>query len=159
MTETGEPITLTVNGEAQHVEPLPGQLLVELVRDQFGLKACHFGCLTGDCGACTLLVDEVPAKSCLLLAGSMDGHRVTTPEGDHSPVMRRLRTAFIAHNAFQCGFCTAGMLVAAADLLRRVSRPDADEIRWAIGGNLCRCTGYEPIVRAIQAASCEGDEA
>ena len=151
-------VTLMVNGLARRVSPLPGQLLVELVRDQFGLKATHLGCLTGDCGACTLVVDGVAAKSCLLLAIAMDGRSVVTPEGDGSPVMARLRAAFVAENAFQCGFCTAGMLAAAADLLRRVPRPTPDEIRWAIGGNLCRCTGYEPIIRAIQAAAEQGDE-
>ncbi len=152
-------IALTVNGSARRVSPLPGQLLVELLRDQLGLKACHLGCLTGDCGACTLLVDGVAAKSCLLLAIAMDGRDVVTPEGDGTAVMVRLRAAFVAENAFQCGFCTAGMLAAAADLLRRVPRPAPDEIRWAIGGNLCRCTGYEPIIRAIQAAANQGDEA
>ena len=152
-------VRLTVNGLARRVSPLPGQLLVELVRDQLDLQACHLGCLTGDCGACTLLVDGVAAKSCLLLAIAMDGRDVVTPEGDGSAVMGRLRDAFIGENGFQCGFCTAGMLAAAADLLRRVPQPTPDEIRWAIGGNLCRCTGYEPIVRAIQAAAHQGDEA
>ena len=137
---------------------MPGQLLVELVRDQLDLKACHFGCLTGDCGACTLLVDGVAAKSCLLLAQAMAGRSVVTPEGDRTPETARLRAAFVANNAFQCGFCTPGMLMAASDLLRRLPHPTEDDIRWAIGGNLCRCTGYEPIVRAVQAAA-KGKEA
>ncbi len=146
-------IRLTVNGEERHVLPEPGQLLLDLVRDTLDLKACHFGCLTGDCGACTLIVDGMAAKSCLLLAAAMDGRSVLTPEGDTTAETTRLRAAFITHGAFQCGFCTSGMLMAAADLLRRVPHPSPDEIRWAINGNLCRCTGYEPIICAIQAAA------
>ena len=153
MSDQVETISLTVNGVQRLLNPAPGALLVELIRDQLDLKACHFGCLTGDCGACTLLVDGALVKSCLRLAVSMAGCHVTTPEGDLTQVTDRLRAAFIAHNAFQCGFCTSGMLMAAADLLRRVRHPSVEEIRWAIGGNLCRCTGYEPIICAIQAAA------
>ena len=158
MPEATETIQLTVNGTVRTVEPTPGQLLAELVRDGLDLKACHIGCLTGDCGACMVLVDGVAAKSCLLLAAAMDGRSVVTPEGDRTAETARLRAAFVAHNAFQCGFCTPGMLMAASDLLRHVRHPSADEIRWAIGGNLCRCTGYEPIVRAIQAAATEQEQ-
>ena len=157
MAETA--MDITVNGVRHRVTPAPGALLVELVRDQLDLKACHFGCLTGDCGACTLLVDGAAVKSCLRLAVATAGRCVTTPEGDQTPITDRLRAAFIARNAFQCGFCTSGMLMAAADLLRRVPHPADDEIRWAIGGNLCRCTAYEPIIRAIQDAAAQGEDA
>lgn len=148
-------IHLTVNGVPRVVEVAPGQLLTELLRDQLDLKACHLGCLTGDCGACTVLLDGVAAKSCLSLAAAMAGRTITTIEGDGTVLMCRLQAAFIAHNAFQCGFCTAGMLMAGADLLRRMPEPTDVDVRWAIGGNLCRCTGYEPIVRAIQAVARE----
>jgi len=143
-------IPVTVNGVARTVYAAPGQLLAELLRDQLDLKACHVGCLTGDCGACTVLLDGKASKACLTLAVAMAGRTVVTLEGDDSAVMQELQAAFIAENAFQCGFCTAGMLAASADLLRRNPTPHDDEIRWAIGGNLCRCTGYEPIVRAIR---------
>lgn len=146
-------IRVTVNGVAHSVAAAPGQLLVELLRDQLDLKSCHAGCISGDCGACTVLLDGIAAKSCLSLAVAMEGRNITTLEGDDTPLMRRLQSAFIAHNAFQCGFCTAGMLIAAADLLRRSPSPTEVEIRWAIGGNLCRCTGYEPIIRAIHVAA------
>lgn len=148
-------IALTVNGNALLVQAAPGQLLTDLLRDQLDLKACHLGCMTGDCGACTVLLDGAAAKSCLSLAVAMGGRTVITLEGDDTPLMRRLQAAFIDHNAFQCGFCTGGMLMASADLLRRIPAPSEVDIRWAIGGNLCRCTGYEPIVRAIQAVAGE----
>ncbi len=153
MTEAVVAIRMTVNGVLHTVDAVPGQLLLELLRDQLGLKACHFGCLTGDCGACTVLLDGRAAKACLLLAVAMTGCSVVTLEGAESPLMRQLQAAFIAENAFQCGFCTAGMLAASADLLSRNPAPKTEEIRWAIGGNLCRCTGYEPIVRAVQSVA------
>ena len=153
MTEAAVVIPITVNGVSRTVAAAPGQLLAELLRDQLDLKACHLGCLTGDCGACTVTLDGRAAKACLVLAVAMAGRSVVTLEGDGSPLMRQLQAAFIAENAFQCGFCTAGMLAASADLLRRNPAPGDDEIRWAIGGNLCRCTGYEPIVRAIQSVA------
>ena len=148
-------IRLTVNGIPRSVEAAPGQLLVELLRDQLDLKSCHVGCLSGDCGACTVLLDGVAAKSCLTLAVAMEGRSVATLEGDDTALMRRLQSAFVAHNAFQCGFCTAGILVAAADLLRRIPAPTEQEIRWALVGNLCRCTAYEPIIDAILASAGE----
>lgn len=146
-------VRLEVNGTACRVEVQQGQLLAELLRDVLDLKACHLGCLTGDCGACTVLLDGAPAKACLSLGVAMEGRCVTTLEGADTPLMRRLQAAFIARNAFQCGFCTAGMLLIAADLLHRVAAPDEAAIRWAINGNLCRCTAYEPIVQAIQDAA------
>ena len=146
-------LSLTVNGVARTIAAEPGQLLVELLRDQFDLKACHFGCLTGDCGACTVQVDGKAMKACLTLAVGMAGRIVVTLEGDQSVLMQQLQRAFIDQNAFQCGFCTAGMLAASADLLRRNPVPTDDEVRWAIGGNLCRCTAYEPIVRAIRSVA------
>lgn len=153
MDDPSPAIHLVVNGLPRTLHVEPGQLLVEVLRDQLDLKATHLGCLTGDCGACTVLLDGAAARSCLMLAIAMEGRSVTTLEGEDTALMRRLQAAFVAHNAFQCGFCTAGMLIAGADLLRRVPAPCEADIRWAIVGNLCRCTGYEPIVRAIQAAA------
>ena len=155
MDDATRAVHLTVNGTPRTVDTEPGQLLSELLRDQLDLKACHVGCRTGDCGACTVLLDDAPAKSCLSLAIAMEGRTVVTLEGDDTALMRRLQAAFIVHNAFQCGFCTAGMLMVGAYLLRGTPAPSDAEIRWAIGGNLCRCTGYEPIVKAIQAVTRE----
>jgi len=126
-------------------------LLVELIRDALDVKGTRIGCLTGDCGACTVLIDGEVRKSCLVLAASISGNDVRTIEGIEG--IEALREAFIVENGFQCGFCTSGMIVAAADLLKNNPSPSRDEIRRAISGNLCRCTGYESIVEAIHRAA------
>ncbi|WP_179594814.1 (2Fe-2S)-binding protein [Cupriavidus plantarum] len=133
----------------------PRRLLIELIRDEPDAKGARVGCLTGDCGACTVLLDGEVRKACLVLAASIDGNDVRTIEG--LDAIEALQQAFVSHNAFQCGFCTSGMLVVAADLLARNPLPTKDEIRHAISGNLCRCTGYEPIVDAIHSAAHAGD--
>jgi carbon-monoxide dehydrogenase small subunit len=116
-------------------------------------KGTRVGCLTGDCGACTVLIDGEVRKSCLVLAASISGNDVRTIEGIEG--IETLKEAFIAENGFQCGLCTSGMIVAAADLLKRNPLPNYEEIRRAISGNLCRCTGYESIVNAVyRAAHC-----
>lgn len=145
-------IKLYVNGSVREISGDPRQLLVDVIRDDFDLKATHIGCLSGDCGACSVMIDGEIRKSCLSLAVSMEGADVRTLDGWVDETLLRLQTAFIATNAFQCGFCTSGMLMAATDLLRRNPQPDISEIRKAISGNLCRCTGYEPIIQAIQQA-------
>ncbi|MDB5560255.1 MAG: 4-hydroxybenzoyl-CoA reductase subunit gamma [Enterovirga sp.] len=145
--------TMTINGRQETVTADPRLLLVDVIRDVVGLRATHVGCLTGDCGACTVLVDGSIAKSCLSLGMAAEGRSVVTLEGETSDIMAALRAAFIARNAFQCGFCTAGFLMVAADLLRHEPRPNEAAIRHALNGNLCRCTGYEPIVNAIQDAA------
>jgi carbon-monoxide dehydrogenase small subunit len=144
-------VRLTLNGEPRFAEADPRQLLVELIRDALDAKGTRIGCLTGDCGACTVLIDGEVRKSCLVLAASISGNDVRTIEGIEG--IEALREAFIAENGFQCGFCTSGMIVAAADLLKNNPSPSRDEIRRAISGNLCRCTGYESIVEAIHRAA------
>ena len=132
----------------------PRMLLVDMVRDEFGLKGTNIGCRTGDCGACTMLVDGEPMKTCLSLAASADGASIQTIEGIASgDALTPLQESFWAEYGFQCGYCLPGMLFAAGDLLARNPDPTEDEIRAAIDGNLCRCTGYHGIVRAIRAAA------
>lgn len=144
-------VRLTLNGEARSTQVDSRLLLVELIRDALDSKGTRVGCLTGDCGACTVLIDGEVRKSCLVLAASISGNDVRTIEGIEG--IEKLQEAFIAENGFQCGFCTSGMIVAAADLLKTNPSPGHDEIRRAISGNLCRCTGYESIVNAIYRAA------
>jgi len=145
-------LSLTLDGEPRTAAIDPRMLLVDALRDAFGATGPKPGCLTGDCGACTVRLDGRIVKSCLQLAVAADGARVDTiggmagPDGELMP----LQEAFWDANAFQCGYCLSGMLFAAEDLLERIPRPSDEEIREAIGGNLCRCTGYEPIVAAIR---------
>ena len=153
-------ISLTVNGESVSAEVEPRTHLADFLRDSLRLTATHLGCEHGVCGACTVLVDGKPIRSCIALAVSLDGAEVRTLEGlQGDPLMERLKTAFHEKHGLQCGFCTPGMLISARDLLRR--RPEADEreIRVAMSGNLCRCTGYQGIVRAIRAAAAGASEA
>lgn len=149
---TDSVITLSVNGADRQIANDTRQLLVDVLREDLDLKASHIGCLSGDCGACSVMVDGEVRKSCLSLAVSMEGANIQTLDGWVDGVLARLQSAFISTNAFQCGFCTSGMLMAAYDLLQRNPRPNTLEIRKAISGNLCRCTGYEPIIQAIQRA-------
>lgn len=144
-------VRLTLNGERRSVCADSRMLLVEVIRDVMDAKGTRVGCLTGDCGACTVLLDGEVRKSCLVLAAAISDNDVRTIEGLEG--IERLQEAFIAENGFQCGFCTSGMLVAAAELLRRNPLPSPDEIRRGISGNLCRCTGYENIVNAIYRAA------
>jgi carbon-monoxide dehydrogenase small subunit len=143
-------VSVTVNGKPKSVTVDSRLLLVEMVRDALQLKGTRIGCLTGDCGACTLLVDGELVKSCLILAVAAEGREIVTIEGAS---LGQLQNTFIAHNAFQCGYCTSGMLFAAADLLRGNPHPTVEDIRVAISGNLCRCTGYDDIVAAIRAVA------
>jgi carbon-monoxide dehydrogenase small subunit len=144
-------INLTVNGQERACDVDPRLLLVELLRDNPNTQGTRIGCLTGDCGACTVLIDGQVKKSCLVLAASAQGALIETIEGLSG--VEALQAAFVAHNGFQCGYCTSGMMVVAADLLRHHSAPSREDIRKAISGNLCRCTGYESIVDAIYTAS------
>ena len=147
-------ITLTVNGQRHDVEVDPRMLLVDLVRDVLRLTGTHVGCRTGDCGACTVMRDGQIIKSCLSLAVSADGSVLRTIEGMASDgKLTAVQQAFWDQYGFQCGYCLPGMLFAAEDLLRSNPHPSDSEIRHAIDGNLCRCTGYHGIVRAIQTAA------
>jgi aerobic carbon-monoxide dehydrogenase small subunit len=154
MSEERHEFVLTVNGTGHPVRLPARRLLSDALRHDLGLTGTHVGCEHGVCGACTVLVDGRSARSCLLLAVQLPGARVTTIEGLTPPGgLSPLQEAFRACHAMQCGFCTPGMIVAAVDLLRENPRPTEAEIRDGLSGNLCRCTGYENIVRAVQAAS------
>jgi carbon-monoxide dehydrogenase small subunit len=148
-----KPISLVINGRKVESAVEPRTSLVDFLRDHQDLTATHVGCEHGVCGACTILIDGVPARSCITLAVAADSAAITTLEGfEGDPAMRVLREAFSEHHGLQCGFCTPGMLMTARDIAMRL--PDADEqrIRLELAGNLCRCTGYVGIVKAIQAA-------
>ena len=132
----------------------PHRTLLEVVRDTIGLTGTKEGCGTGDCGACTVLLDGKPVNSCLVLAPEVDGQEVTTIEGLASEGrLHPVQQAFVSESGLQCGICTPGMVMSAVALLRRNPEPTETEIRYAIAGNLCRCTGYDKIVRAIEAAA------
>jgi carbon-monoxide dehydrogenase small subunit len=148
---TKQAITLTVNGETVEALVEPRQSLADFLREQLNLTGTHLGCEHGVCGACTLVVDGAPVRSCITLAVACDGAEIRSIENfDEEPVMAALRAAFTAEHALQCGFCTPGMLATARDIVTRL--PDADEarIRLELSGNLCRCTGYVGIVNAIK---------
>ena len=150
-------ITLNVNGRELRAEADGRCSLADHLREQHGLTGTHLGCEHGVCGACTLEIDGAPARSCITFASACEGRQVRTIEGfDDDELMARLREAFSAEHALQCGYCTPGMLITAHDIVRRL--PDADEsrIRLELSGNLCRCTGYRGIVRAIQHVLAEG---
>ena len=147
-------VKLTVNGEAREADVEPRLLLVHLLRDVFGLTGTHIGCDTSNCGACTVHVNGESAKSCTMLALQADGAQVTTIEGmADGPTLHALQQAFWDQHGLQCGFCTPGMIMQAAWLLGQNAKPSEVEIRAGISGNLCRCTGYVNIVKAIQQAS------
>jgi aerobic-type carbon monoxide dehydrogenase small subunit (CoxS/CutS family) len=143
-------VTTTVNG-SRWTGTVPGrQTLADLLRDRLRLTGTHLGCEQGVCGACTVLVDGQAVRSCLMLAAQADGHAIETVEGLGSAGgLSPLQEAFLRHGAFQCGFCTPGFLVSAEALRRAGSRPDPEQLRRLLSGNLCRCTGYEPIIRAV----------
>lgn len=147
-------ITLTVNGERRQADCPDSTLLVDFLRHRLGLKGTHVGCMNGDCGACTVRVDGQVIKSCLVLAPAVDGTEITTIEGLGRPGrLHPVQEAFWDKDGFQCGFCLPGHLFAALDLLEDTPRPTDGEIRQALAGNLCRCTGYEKIVESVRAAS------
>ncbi len=148
-------IRMTVNGKAVERTVEPRQTLVDFLRDELGLTGTHVGCEHGVCGACSVLLDGQPVRSCCMFAVQADGLQVTTVEG-LAPARGRLSTlqdAFCEAHALQCGYCTPGMLVACHALLERNPHPGEAQIREAIGGNLCRCTGYQQIVDAVKLAS------
>ena len=157
----GEHISLTVNGAPRELDVEPRRLLVQALREDLDLTGTHVGCDTSQCGACTVHVDGRAVKSCTMLAVQADGATVTTIEGmaDDAEHLHPLQTAFWEKHGLQCGFCTPGMIMTAADLLARNDDPTDDEIRDAIEGNICRCTGYQNIVAAIRAAAAAYREA
>jgi aerobic carbon-monoxide dehydrogenase small subunit len=144
-------IALTVNGKLVQADVEPRTHLADFLRESQGLTGTNLGCEHGVCGACTLEIDGAPSRSCIAFAAACDGAAVRTIEGfDDDPVMERLRAAFTAEHALQCGYCTPGMLITARDIVTRLPGADEARIRKELSGNLCRCTGYVGIVRAIQ---------
>ncbi|CAO3381597.1 Aerobic carbon monoxide dehydrogenase (quinone), small chain (EC 1.2.5.3) [Azospirillum argentinense] len=151
MSVHAKTISLTVNGTRVEASVPPRQHLGDFLRERELLTGTHLGCEHGVCGACTILIDGEPARSCITFAVACDGRSVTTVEGlDDDPVAAELREAFSAEHGLQCGFCTPGMLVAARDVVLRCPDADNPAIRTAMSGNLCRCTGYVGIVNAIR---------
>jgi carbon-monoxide dehydrogenase small subunit len=150
-------ITTTVNGTSETRDVEPRRLLVDFIRTDLGLTGTHIGCDTTSCGVCTVLFDGRPVKSCTMFAVQADGKEITTVEGlAQNGSLHPVQAAFKQHHGLQCGFCTPGMMLVGAALLESNPNPTDDEVRWAISGNLCRCTGYMNIVTAIQAAAGEG---
>jgi aerobic-type carbon monoxide dehydrogenase small subunit (CoxS/CutS family) len=147
-------ITVTVNGERYERDVEPRKLLIHFLRDDLDLTGSHIGCDTGNCGACSIIVDGVLLKSCMMLAVQANGATIETVEGlAQDGELNTLQQAFSDHHALQCGYCTPGMLMSATALLRENAHPNEEEIRKAIQGNICRCTGYVNIVEAIKAAA------
>ncbi|MEJ7893938.1 MAG: (2Fe-2S)-binding protein [Solirubrobacteraceae bacterium] len=150
-------VSVEVNGTHYDREVEPRMLLVHFLRDEVGLTGTHVGCDTSNCGACTCHVDGEAVKSCTLLAAQVDGGEVTTIEGMGSvDDLHPVQEAFWEHHGLQCGYCTPGMIMASADLLKRNPDPSEEEVREALAGNLCRCTGYHNIVKAVRAAAAAG---
>jgi aerobic carbon-monoxide dehydrogenase small subunit len=147
-------ITVTVNGQPRTAEVEPRLLLVHFLRGQLGLTGTHVGCDTTSCGACTVLLDGLPIKSCTYFAVQADGREVTTVEGLASNgQLHPIQQGFREEHGLQCGFCTPGMMLVSKALLEENPDPTEEQIRWAISGNVCRCTGYQNIVKAVQWAA------
>jgi carbon-monoxide dehydrogenase small subunit len=148
------PLTVSVNGESRSAEVEARLLLVHFLRDTLGMTGTHIGCDTTSCGACTVLLDGVPVKSCTVLAVQADGREITTVEGLQTPAgLHPIQEGFREEHGLQCGFCTPGMMLTAAALLRENPDPSEEEIRFALSGNICRCTGYQNIVKAVRHAA------
>ena len=151
---TAHAITVTINGERYERTVLARQLLVHFIRDTLGLKGTHIGCDTGNCGACTIILNGKTIKSCMMVAAQADGAEVETVEGLASNgELNDLQEAFHQHHGLQCGYCTPGLLMSATHLLRQNPHPSDEEIRRGVRGNICRCTGYVNVVKAIEEAS------
>lgn len=148
-------IRATVNGQAHKIIVLPGMTLLELLRDGLNLTGTKEGCGAGDCGACTILLDGRPVNSCLVLAAEADGRSVTTIEGLGGDSLHPVQKAFVRNAAVQCGFCSPGMIMTAVALLAENPDPTESEVKTAIAGNLCRCSGYTKIIEAVLDAACE----
>jgi carbon-monoxide dehydrogenase small subunit len=155
MAQTLLPVAITVNGVLQERQVEPRTTLVDFLRDQLGLTGTHVGCEHGICGACSVILDGDPVRSCLMFAVQADGSAVTTVEGlaPQRGALSKIQDAFCEAHALQCGYCTPGMLVACHALVAQNPHPDEAEIREAIGGNICRCTGYQQIVDAVKQAT------
>lgn len=151
-------VQVTVNGTVHTRDVEPRVLLVDFIRTHLGLTGTHIGCDTTSCGACTVLLDGQPVKSCTIFAVQANGASVGTVEGlKQNGSLHPIQEAFKEHHGLQCGFCTPGMMLVGSTLIAENPHPTEDEVRWAISGNLCRCTGYTNIVAAIQAAGAAGE--
>jgi carbon-monoxide dehydrogenase small subunit len=151
------PVRIVVNDEPRHSEVEPRMLLVHYLRETLGLTGTHVGCDTSNCGACTVHLDGAAVKSCTVLAVQADGHEVTTIEGlSDGENLHPLQESFRANHGLQCGYCTPGMIMAAAELLASDPNPSEETVRHALEGNLCRCTGYHNIVKSVMAAAGAG---
>ncbi len=147
-------IKVNVNGTEHATDVEDRLLLVHLIREVLGLTGTHIGCDTSNCGACTVLLEGTPVKSCTMFAAQADGREITTVEGLMAGAeLHPVQAAFKEHHGLQCGYCTPGMMLVGAALIERNPDPSDDDVRWAISGNICRCTGYMNIVKAIQAAA------
>ena len=147
-------VKVAINGEKHEAEVEPRLLLVHLIRENLRLTGTHIGCDTSHCGACTVLLDGRPVKSCTVFAVQAHGREITTVEGlEQDGKLHPLQEGFMAEHGLQCGYCTPGMLMTSVAFLEKHPRPSDDDIRWAISGNLCRCTGYVNIVKAVQHAA------
>ena len=144
-----KPITFTLNGIKTEVEVEPTDILLDVLRDRLGVRSPKYGCGRGDCGSCTIFLDGKSVRSCIILAVEADGSDIQTLEGIPGEKLRDLQDSFIAHSSFQCGFCTPGMVLSAVELLDKTPHPSVEEIKEALAGNLCRCTGYTPIIDAV----------
>lgn len=142
-------IYFILNDEKRQLDVEPNDILLHVLRDKLGLKSPKCGCERGECGTCTVFIDGKTVKSCLVLAVEIDGHSVTTLEGLMKKGITPLQQAFIDKNSFQCGFCAPGMVMATTELIMKIPSPSRQEIKEALSGNLCRCTGYTPIIDAI----------
>ncbi len=143
-------VTVEVNGETKAAEVEPRLLLVHFLREALGLTGTHLGCDTTNCGACTVLYDGQPIKSCTMFAVQADGHQVTTVEGlSMASELHPVQEGFKEEHGLQCGFCTSGMMMTAMALLEENPNPTEEDVRWALSGNLCRCTGYQNIVKSV----------
>jgi carbon-monoxide dehydrogenase small subunit len=141
--------TFYLNGESRAIHVEPHEVLLEVLRDKLGMKSPKCGCDSGDCGACTVFLDGRPVRSCLILAVEAQGHHILTLEGISKQGMSPLQKVFHERNVFQCGYCAPGLILSATDLINKNPHPTEHEIKEAIAGNLCRCTGYIPVVEAI----------
>jgi carbon-monoxide dehydrogenase small subunit len=147
------PVTVTVNGQDRSAAVEARMLLVHLIRESFGLTGTHIGCDTTSCGACTVLIDGVPMKSCTIFAVQAAGAEITTVEGlEQGGQLHPIQQAFSEEHGLQCGFCTPGMMLTSIALLAENPSPSNEEVRWALSGQICRCTGYQNIVSAVQRA-------
>jgi carbon-monoxide dehydrogenase small subunit len=148
------PITLTINGRTHELLVQPNETLLNVLRDRFHLTGAKYGCGIGECGACTVLMDDIPVLSCQLLAASCDGRSILTIEGlQDGTTVHPMQEAFEEEGAIQCGFCTPGMILSAIALVKKKPDPTTDEIREALRGNICRCTGYENIFLAVKSGA------